>query len=276
MRQIKFDSIRELGAHVDKLQAANAPRENRTSTANRDPEWYGHCDMSEAIEFAHNGGNWEKGADLMPRIHVAHETLSGAPIMTPQVYSDMVGFAPCVPAFLSGAPDSMLAMEDAPEGDKLIRVAVHVGRSSGIEQKEIMNRGAAIIAVLDQLSLEGYSVELYAIWRNTDDSGSVVSVETCIKHGCDQWSPVSVAYALCHAAFQRRLCWRVAESINEAEEATGLDDANKVMNSGYGNGISVKFEDYNLSFGYVTDGSTFGSIERAAKEIKRLTIEQLK
>jgi hypothetical protein len=225
--------------------------------------------MEQSIDCGLQGGKWEHGADNMPRLHIPHETLSGEALPQMQMVNDLQGFAPNVPAYLSGLPDDMFAFEEQDTGDKLIRVAVHVGRYALCEQEQILNRGAAIMAVLNQLSLEGYSIELWAIWRNKAHGGTV-SIETCIKHGTDHWTPSSVAFALCHAAFQRRLCWRAAESL------TGK--GGRVTNHGYGNGKDADFSDYDISFPYVDNviDNAITTPASAVEYIKESTIQQLK
>lgn len=261
-----FDSVTELGEAVQELQnAGDKRREGTSSTDSHRDKFYGGLSMEEAIEKALAGGDWQEGADAMPRIHVPHETLTGAPLPEQQLYNNVQGFAPNVPAYLANTPDNMMDFEYVETGTKLLRVAVHVGRIYSAEQSEILNRGAAIIAVLDQLQGEGYSLEVWAVWRN-NGAGEDVSIETCIKHGTDHWAPRSVAFALAHAAFQRRLCWRLAES------ATGR--AAKIS-IGYGRGDGAKFPDFDLSFGYVLNGSAFSTPEKAVRTIKNSAIAQL-
>lgn len=268
---LRFNSIYELGEHVAHLQAniqkgGDGARPNGVSSTND----YGvnTCGLTldQAIDCAKTGGHWQEGADLMPCVHAAHERLNGDPLLTPSLENNVQGFAPNVPNYLCGLPDSMMDFVDDLQGEKLIRVGVHVGRTYDTTQNQIMNRGAAIMAVLDQLSKEGYSIELTALWRNTDGE-DIANVETIIKHGCDHWAPESVAFALCHAAFQRRLCWRTVESM--PEQASGI------TRGGYGNGRGVDLSEFDVSFGYVTKGWLYDNIDNAVEKIKRETIEQL-
>lgn len=274
---LKFDSCGELAAHVEQLQANDTRRHGTTSTDTDYPEFYGNWSIGKALTCGLAGGAWQEGAEAMPRLHMPHETLSGQPLDAPMIESDVAGFAPNVPAHLTGAPDSMFTMVDQPASDRLLRVAVHVGRVGSATQSAILNRGAAIMAVLDQLTKEGYSVELWALWRN-DDYGIGCSIETCIKHSTDHWSPESVAFALAHAAFQRRLCWRVAESIDTAEHAHGDGAGVRITDGGYGAGNSADFSDYDLAYGYVTTDvdRAIRSPESAVDYIKEVTLKQLK
>ena len=263
----KFESIYALGRYVESIK--NDPRTlGRESTdGGYKPDFYGRWPMDKAIQCALNGGDWEEGAKKLPTIDVKHERISGQAFDTPQLSADIQGFAPNVPAYLAGTPDSMLNFIDAPDGDKLLRVAVHVGRQAGVTQKQALNRGAAIMAVLDQLSREGYAIELTAIWRNTcTHNNAKVSIETVIKPSNALWAPESVAFALAHVAFQRRLIWRTAESLKHSA---------RISEHAYGHGCDASFSDYDLSYGYMAPESCWDTPKKATDYIKKLTMPQL-
>lgn len=265
--RIIFDSVNELGRHVLDLDARpdDFPRAGRESTRKNDPDYYG-MPMEHAIDKALAGGSWREGADAMPKIDLGNLSLSGAAMAEPLFCNQVQGFAPNVPAYLTGEPESMFNFEEVEQGDKLLKVAVHVGRANSVEQREALNRGAAIMAVLDQLTKEGYSLELWAIWRNKDSDGHA-SVETMIKGSQDFWSPESVAFALCNVAFQRRLCWRVGESLT--------DGGQNITYNGYGNGREATFPEFDLSYGYMSTDSKFSTPASAVREIKASTLQQL-
>lgn len=267
---IKFDSIYDLARHVDHLQTNNVTRpygDNSTDEGWGSGDFY-QWPMDDSIKNGLNGGGWQEGADAMPRIHVPHETLSGHKLDEPTIESDVCGFAPDVGGYLANTPECMFTQVAAPTSERLLKVAVHVGRYQGCEQQTILNRGAAIMAVLDQLSREGYAIELHAIWRNADE-GRGASVETIVKHSGDPWAPESVAYALCHASFQRRLCWRVAESLTNGGAI--------VTGEGYGNGTDARFDDFDLSYGYVLSNNErkMTTPKKAVAYIKEQTLNQL-
>lgn len=265
---LKFDSVYELAHHVNYLQANDVDRPHgNSSTETNDPDFF-QWPMEDAIQCGLNGGGWQEGADAMPRIHVPHETLSGHKLDEPTIESDVCGFAPNVGGYLAGTPECMFTQVQAPTSERLLKVAVHVGRYQGCEQSTILNRGAAIMAVLDQLSREGYAIELHALWRNAND-GRGASIETIVKHSGDPWAPESVAYALCHASFQRRLCWRTMESMRNGGAW--------LAGGGYGNGKSANFDDFDLSYGYVLPHNEIKmkTPKKAVAYIKEQTLNQL-
>ena len=269
--QIKFYSISELGEHVEKLEAAHGFRRGKASSeGGADPTFYGPLSLKKAAALASAGGEWREGADKMPSVHVPHERLDGRPLPVQQFESSIVGFAPSVPAYLTGVPDAMLDFVETDSTAKILRVAVHVGRSSPVTPEQISNRGAAILAILDQLAKEGYAVELWAIWRN-NDCNTGCSVETRVKAADELWSPSAAAFALAHVGFQRRLCWRAAESLQ------GPNNGGKITNGGYGAGDGANFTDYDLSYRFVTPqiARKLNNIDAAVDYIKTETLNQL-
>tara|TARA_R100001377_G_scaffold51198_2_gene29948 strand:- start:505 stop:696 length:192 start_codon:yes stop_codon:yes gene_type:complete len=53
------------------------------------------------------------------------------------------------------------------------------------------------------------------------------------------------------------------------------DGGNRVTGSGYGNGVSAKFDDFDLSYPFVSEGGPYETPARAVKNIKKRTIAQL-
>jgi len=259
---VRFDSITALGAHVQSLENNPAlPRAGEASSTTSS-----EMDMETAIETALNGGNWREGAAAMPRLEVPHETLAGGAIPEPAILNDVQGFAPIVPAFLAGLPDSMMSFDEV-EADKRLKIGVQVGRRFDSEQHHALNKGAAIMAVLSQLALEGYTLEIWAIWRNQDGT-SKASIEICIKTSDTPFSAESVAFSLAHMAFQRRLCWRVAESLTDGGEKMTLD--------GYGNGGASPMTDFDIGFGYLSNKDRYETPEKAVATVKEIALAQLR
>ena len=218
------------------------------------------------MDMACNGGNWAEGAAKMPVLDIPHERLDGSPLPIVSLGADIMGFAPMVPSYLAGIPEDMMTLDEIDGENRRLRIAVHVGRVNGTTQTQAFNRGAAIVAVLSQLALEGYQLQLSAIWRNTVGRDTA-NVETIIKDYADQFSAESVAFALCNLAFQRRLCWRVAESLTNG-------GAN-ITNSSYGNGRRADFSDYDISYKYLDEPYDYTRIDNAVALVKAETLEQL-
>ena len=181
---ITFDSIYAMGAHVRDSRAHDDDRKHGKSSTHgkSSAAFYGNMSLNESTEIALNGGAWADGLPTLPRVHLPNTNIHGNTIDQPQINSDIVGFAPNVGAYVSGAPDSMLYMMPEPVSDKHIKIAVNIRYSSVVDTNQIANRGAAIIAVLDQLTLDGYAVELWAVYSARDlGVGVIISTKLAMR-----------------------------------------------------------------------------------------------
>lgn len=270
--KVIFESLTELAEHVRGNRGKRRKYGDRSTDGGTG--WYGGQTFEGAITMAADGGLWQEGLDTMPAVNIAHETLTAGEIVTPTIENGLHGFAPNVAGFCAGTPDTMMHFDDTDVTEKrLLRVGVQVAVASGVEKHEMLNRGAAIMAVLDQLSREGYHIELWALGRSMTD-GATASMEVCLKHAHDLWSPASISYALCHVGFFRRLGFNVFEHMPDASA--------RITQYSYGDGGLLKdmtFPDFDISFGYVYPGKGIEphlrSIEAATAYVKQDVIAQL-
>ena len=273
---ITFDSIYAMGAHVRDSRAHDDDRKHGKSSTHgkSSAAFYGNMSLNESTEIALNGGAWADGLPTLPRVHLPNTNIHGNTIDQPQINSDIVGFAPNVGAYVSGAPDSMLYMMPEPVSDKHIKIAVNIRYSSVVDTNQIANRGAAIIAVLDQLTLDGYAVELWAVY-SARDLGVGVIISTCIKTSDAPLSPEAIAYALCSPSYSRRLCFRVSESIR------GSNNAAIISGSNYGYAGELDASLYHVTFDQVcvdnckSFNTITGAVEYVQTDVKtQLNLEE--
>ena len=266
---ITFDSIYAMGAHVRDSRAHDGDRKHGTSSTHgkASSAFYGNMSLNDSTDIALNGGAWADGLPTLPRVHMPNTNIHGEAVNQPQISSDIVGFAPNVGAYVSGAPDSMLYMSPEPVSDKHIKVAVNIRYSSIVNAAQIANRGAAIIAVLDQLTLDGYAVELWAVY-SAHDRGVGVIISTCIKTSDAPLSPEAIAYALCSPSYSRRLCFRVSESID------GPNNASIISGSKYGYAGKLDDSLYHVIFDQVcvdnckSFNTIMGAVEYVQTDVK--------
>ncbi len=258
-----FNSIAELGDHV-----ANDKGAKQRYHASTDSHL---CDMSpeEAIKIAQEGGYWPEGAKNIEPITLDVDVLNARDLSIVQPKLDICGYAPNVGAFLSNAPKNMRRQQPTTRPNRLMKVAIHIGKSFSIEQSETFNRGNAILSVCNALHELGLSLEIWAIHRNTSSTNQGYSNEIRIKDSFESYSPDSIAFALCNDAFQRRLSWRVAE----------MQQDNKLiksaLKSGYGNGRGADLSDFDLSFPFMTSERHWSRRDSALTKIIAMTKSQL-
>lgn len=121
-------------------------------------EWSGCVSWGEALEYAVKGHAAARAA-----IDSVAVKVSSAP--EPLWDVAPVGVFPCIPAYAAGVPEDMfLPSEDAPPvSQPIIRIAINMSGGAHIESREFVNRGAALVTLIDRIQLSGRRVELIAI-----------------------------------------------------------------------------------------------------------------
>lgn len=141
-------------ALADAVPADNENREKCTSKYN----WTGNKDYNTSVEQVRNGDLSGVAAsdEIMSRIE-ADSFLS--PVWRNRL--DVVGDAPCVPAFLAGHPMNMRRRERVLTEQGPLTVLVSLELSAMIDTATMRKRGAAILALVRVLS-NSRPVSLYA------------------------------------------------------------------------------------------------------------------
>jgi hypothetical protein len=207
--KLVFNNVSELGDYVSKLEAM--PRAKNMSVNARGYDWDFGMDYKSALDLAVTGGGWARGAadiSAMELPEINHTQDDCAPALEMSV----VGFAPVVPAMLAGAPDCMMALETVEMPRKIISIGVNLAISSKVNARELFNRGRALLAAIDALQTQGYEVELWGVDRTKIDLRSYFDLQVCVKAAGEFYDAGKVAFALCSAAINRRLVFKMLES----------------------------------------------------------------
>ena len=120
--------------------------------------WSGCDTWGEALEYAVKGH---------PVGRAAIESAAVKVTMEPEPLWDTapVGAFPCIPAYAAGVPQDMFAMSDIapPSPSPIVRIAVNMSAPAHVDATSIVNRGVAIVSLIDRIQLSGRRVELIAI-----------------------------------------------------------------------------------------------------------------
>ena len=202
----KYSSVAELGDDVLKVNQKERPTGNCDS--GRDAWDDTPHNLSEAMNTARQGGHWPEGARELQKVSV--NTDVGGDFEHEQLITSVTGFMPDVPALLNGEPECMYNIEDAPERNRYIRMAVNITCASTVSQKELYNRGRAIMAIVEDLSIQGYGVEIFAV-SQAISGGADAQLEVKIKDAAEQWNPDIAAFMLSNSSILRKLFFRLIE-----------------------------------------------------------------
>lgn len=184
------------------------------------PEWFGSASLDEAVKLA------EQGVPVLREqlfAAVARQKMEAAPVWE----TAPVGVFPCIPAHAAGIAENMfLPMDSGMNAPKpVVRLYMNVSAGAHTSVEQIMNRGAAIVSLIDTIEGDGMRrVELVAVCnsKNTESNGrNLFSV--VVKRSDEHLDWGRVSFALAHPSFLRRLMFRVQEIVSTAyDECYGM------------------------------------------------------
>ena len=244
---------------------------NRASQRVDDAEFSGTDTFGDACRLAFG---WADGADRVERTRVA----IAAHGLKPRNESIMREVGPGVVsmgAFLSGHPQPYVVIRpghDIRPGGKIVRIAVNVAASAYVARSIIETRGAAVCAVVDALERAGRRVQITAISASKTARATVpATYTTTVKAADDRLNLPTVAFALAHASFLRRLMF----AVREREDKATRDLYHTGEGRGYGSPADVTDHGADIYLGCMTMGDpNFATPEAAAAWVRTTLASQ--
>ena len=127
-----------------------------------------------------------------------------------QMYSSVVGAAPNVPAYISGAPNSMIAIRQTKVRQRVVNVAYNCAVYGGTSAEDIVSSCAKLISALMLIEAKGVRVNMYAVDFDTAPN-EYVSFAIKIKSAGQHFDTLKMAYPMCHPSMNRRHKFRFTE-----------------------------------------------------------------
>ncbi len=224
----RSESLGDLFHHIDstprhKGAGESSQKEGRGHTWDMGIGYAGAVTLAKARE-------WREGADQIRRGVLHMESAPQSLGSSMQLTHDVAGFAPDVPAYLAGEPESMFWIEpgEAQLAGPIISIGVQIICSAGTKANVMLNRGIALLTAIDSLESAGYRCELTAVYAAGSDKDGMIW-EHQVKAPGDQWNPGAVAFPLAHIGFARRLGFAMQERCPRAWKCT---------RDGYGGGLA--------------------------------------
>lgn len=144
--------------HDLRTRKINWGQNGNGSEATGSSDWSGCDTWEDALEYAVKGH---------PAGRAAIESAAVKVTMEPEPLWDTapVGAFPCIPAYAAGVHEDMFTMSDIapPSPSPIVRIAVNMSANCYVDAQEIVNRGVAIVSLIDRIQLSGRRVELIAI-----------------------------------------------------------------------------------------------------------------
>lgn len=154
----RFESIREFNAYLE--NGTVQPAFNKNSWEREDPSWTGTQNFDEAQKKLLFGDK-----DLLDAVENEGVKKTRANthkfIQRRQTFSSVVGFAPNVPAYLAGAPNSMIAQRYVKTRAKVVNVLFNGGFDCSVKTEDSIRVCAKVLSAIMMLEASGTRVNLY-------------------------------------------------------------------------------------------------------------------
>lgn len=134
-----------------------------------------------------------------------------------QTYSSVVGAIPNVPAYISGAPNSMIDQRMIKTKKKVLNIGYSMTAHSGIDKNDIIKASANIVSAIMNIEATGVRVNLYSLFCAKKDK-NIIGLSLKVKDAGRKIDTLRMSYPMAHPSFLRRQCFRweeVTENIPE-------------------------------------------------------------
>ena len=167
----------------------------------------GSKSFKHSMELAENGCPVTREAIYKASFKVLSESL-------PEFDLSPVGVFPCIPAYSAGVPEDMFTPSEFgnPVPKPIVRIVVNITASCHVDTDDIINRGAAILALIDRVQASGQRVELVAEFHsNSRQNSDTYAFSVTVKRPEEHIDLDRIAYAIAHPSMLRRSFFRVME-----------------------------------------------------------------
>jgi len=183
------------------------------------PAWHGkQSSIKGDFQFTRST-SWDKCLELAERgDRITTEQVQSAAVKisyeaAPTWEYAPVGAFPCIAAYAAGVPEDMFVPLDdgASNAKPIVRIAVNIVCSGWVDPQDIINRGAAVVALIDKVQSEGQRVELVAFCHIEGRGNDRLLMSVTVKRPEEPVDMDRIAFALAHPSMLRRCAFRVVE-----------------------------------------------------------------
>jgi len=188
-------------------------REGSGSHADADQKrnpWHGTGTWQQCLDLTRDG--WPEGREKAEALRANLTSVMGSRSVRPRMYTAVAGFAPNVPAYLAGEPETMYALRpiETLGTGKLVHIVFNCCVSCGIDPQTMMLRGALVMALVDMLELSGYRCEI-TLASGCVFNGTLTQTFIKIKETDEGVNADTLAFWLANPASFRRWIFSIWE-----------------------------------------------------------------
>lgn len=210
----KYNTVGEFAKHLEnaKYQKAFEKRVQQGGSQGSEFSFYGTKDYEEADRLLLFGDKnlqkkIEEAGVYTTRMKLKYQANKK------QVYSSVVGFAPNVPAYIAGAPNSMINQRQVKTRQRVVTVMYNTSVSCCVSADEIIKATAQMISGIMLLEANGIRVNVYVgeITKCTEDNQKFVWLMR-IKDSGQKIDTLKMSYPLAHPSMLRRHAFKLLET----------------------------------------------------------------
>lgn len=134
-----------------------------------------------------------------------------------QTYSSVVGAVPNVPAYISGAPNSMINQRLVKTKKKVLTIGYSMTAAGGVDKDNIIKASAKIVSAVLCIEATGVRVNLYTLFC-AKEGKNLIGLSLKIKDASRKIDTLRMSYPLAHSSFLRRQCFRWEEVTENVPE----------------------------------------------------------
>lgn len=207
----KFDSLTAFASWLDTAPLAGYFSKKPKSCQSHkedNADWYGTANYEEAQNLMLSG--WHEGAERVRACMADHLS----PKDGKRVCNSVVGFAPNVPAYIVGAPASMISKKTIKTPRRVVSIVYNCAVGASVSASEVENAAATLFNVVAGLESSGVRVELWVCSFSIDeDLNNTVSMAVRIKTASQPFNLLKMVFPMVHPSFNRRFKFALIERI---------------------------------------------------------------
>jgi len=182
--------------------------------------WAGTRTLEEAVDLAYSG--WPAGATRALETRAVVERIVGLTSGKSQQWGyELVGDVVDVGRYLTGEPECWLTEQagDSHNG-RVVKIVANVSISAGVSVESVFRRGACVVTAVDAIENAGKRCEVWLAYGASAFGGKESQFFVLLKTASQPLDQDRIAYALCHAATSRRLCFSIQAQLGTPANET--------------------------------------------------------
>lgn len=175
----------------------------------KDDDFYGCPSWNYMQAVVKNG--WTKGrASISASLDEVYAGNSASRSDGSYADYDVSGDYPDIDRYLAGDPEHMISYGSHIAAKPVIKLAVNVTASADIPANHLINRGSAVVALVDAIEGNGNSVELTAV-ETSSRKNCIAVYAVALKKAGEVLSIDDIAFGLGHPDMLRRIFFSIME-----------------------------------------------------------------